>query len=219
MKILMSLPIILSLGFSLACQRDNKKSDDTSHEVDARFGFGNGNQVPKAPLPNTLVETIDDHEHAIEIPLVTGEIPSPSANLPLIPFRMVSALDGSCAVAEENSDENRALLRTAPCQAIEAHQWSLLDSETSVPSFKLSNLQSQKCMDVLNVSQDEGARVGQYTCVFPAGCQDTFVVDSPNKNGAVNFAFTHSGKCLEIREGRVVQATCDGSLKQDWFLH
>lgn len=88
---------------------------------------------------------------------------------------------------------------------------------------KFVNYNSEKCLDVTDRSESNGAKLQQYGCHSPVQGHQLFALialDAPNRINAIKNL--RSGKCLEVQNNsitsgaRIVQSTCDADNNQRW---
>ncbi|WP_214107497.1 RICIN domain-containing protein [Acrocarpospora catenulata] len=90
--------------------------------------------------------------------------------------------------------------------------------------YELRPLNSGKCLDVVNGSRANGARIQQWTCSGNSQ-QKWYIRSTGHPSGELyTIVSAHSGACLDLRDsnpgnGAVVQQwTCSGGYNQQWWL-
>ena len=128
-------------------------------------------------------------------------------------FSLVNSNSGNCVGVANGSTADLANIQQVACNTSGAQIWE--EVPTANGGFSLRNPQSKKCLDVGDVSFEEGANVILYDCNGGANQRLT-------RQGAA-LQFAHSGKCLDVNnasstEGaNIQQQFCNGSPSQSFF--
>ena len=89
--------------------------------------------------------------------------------------------------------------------------------------YRLVARHSGKCLDVREVSLDNGARLHQWECLNPAEHQNQVFTVAPEGNGYYRLIARHSGRCVDVISAgtgdgaRLQQWGCSGAPQQSWL--
>jgi hypothetical protein len=87
--------------------------------------------------------------------------------------------------------------------------------------YRIVNKNSGKCLDVLEGSKENGARLQQWECLDPKSIQNQVYTLRPG-NGSYELIARHSGRCVDVVNADTAngaglqQWTCNGFAQQKW---
>jgi len=150
-------------------------------------------------------------------PSVSKSIQINLTNLPVpndgTPGPIVNANSGKCVEVAGGGTTNRTNIQQGTCDGSAKQQWEAVPANGG---FILRNPNSDKCMDVSGVSQDNGATIWLFECRNTDN-------QTLTRDGAA-LKFKHSGKCLDVSEAStdngadIHQWTCHGRDNQSFTL-
>ncbi|MBD2703542.1 RICIN domain-containing protein [Spirosoma sp. BT702] len=136
-------------------------------------------------------------------------------------YRLVSRVSGKVLGVEGGSLEDGALVRQRTDANQQSQRWRF--EATNNGYYKIGAVHSNKVIDVLWGSQQNGAALQQWTFNGNWSYNQHFAL-LRNTSGYFQIAARHSGKALEVQNGNsdegglVVQNTPNGGNNQQWLI-
>ncbi len=132
--------------------------------------------------------------------------------------RLVNVHSGKCLeVADSRMDDGASVQQWSCVPGLKSQVWLWIQKEDHGNygrDYKIINVHSGKCLEVADSATHNGARLQQWQCVDHAPGQLwrlPYIDHPPNPRRTWIFS-PHSGKCLEIPDGR----TSNGVRAQQW---
>jgi hypothetical protein len=185
--------------------------------VMATFALSSGDTetTPSAARPRPAAIT-DPSQPPAQTP-TADPTPTPTAAPTTPPRRIVPSAgalrttSSQCLTVDGNDDGGRT--HAAPCDGSAPQRWLL--SPVSADTYLIAGTASGKCLDVADISKDDGAGIHQWTCHMGPNQQwkvvwhgDAFALVSVN-----------SGKCAAIEgDGGTKQRDCRDDAGQRWTV-
>ncbi|GAB3707646.1 hypothetical protein GCM10027592_41980 [Spirosoma flavus] len=136
-------------------------------------------------------------------------------------YRIVSRVSGKVLGVEGSSLEDGALVRQRTDASQQSQRWRF--EATNNGYYKIGAVHSNKVIDVLWGSQQNGAALQQWTFNGNWSYNQHFALQR-NASGYFQIAARHSGKALEVQNGNsdegglVVQNAPNGGNNQQWLI-
>ncbi|GAB3992761.1 hypothetical protein GCM10028807_26340 [Spirosoma daeguense] len=136
-------------------------------------------------------------------------------------YRVVSRVSGKVLGVEGSSLEDGALVRQRSDVNLQSQRWRFEVTDNGY--YKIGAVHSNKVIDVLWGSQENGAAIQQWTFNGNWSYNQHFALQR-NASGYFQIAARHSGKVLEVQNGnsdeggQIVQNAPDGGVNQQWLI-
>lgn len=157
------------------------------------------------------------------IAVIAGAMPS--AALAQASTVLKSFSTGACSYPATASAG--ALIQTENCNASNRQLWAteivdgFTDSDTIKRlAFRLKNIESGLCLDLISTSTANGVQLSQRACNATGSQQWRYAPIQYNGNVVIVIKNRYSNKCIDLpaQGGPLQQWDCGGALNQQWWV-
>ena len=165
---------------------------------------------------------------ALTLALPIFAVPASQAHAALVAQPIINRNSGKCLDVVNASTADQANVQQFICRGTANQRWYVIPNiipTTNAPdgTYRIVNMNSGKCLDVVNASIADQANVQQFTCHGTAN-QRWIIREIPGDPYSIDvFINVNSGKCLDVvnastaDQANVQQFTCHGGRNQQWF--